>query len=83
MASNRYIARPMYEARPWIYLLCGLLALVASYRLSERDLVSPLIALCGIGAVLYGSVVLLRRRDFRQLRAHYSDQGELSRSRDE
>jgi len=67
------LSRPLYEAMPWIYLLCGLLAVAASYR-HRGSGASVLIGILGIFAVIAGIVLLLRRRDFRELRAQYGDQ---------
>ena len=67
------LSRPLYEALPWIYVLCGLLALAASYR-HRGSGVSVIIGIFGILAVIAGIVLLLRRRDFRELRAQYKDQ---------
>ena len=67
------LSRPLYEALPWIYGLCGLLALAASYRRRGSG-ASVVIGILGILAVIAGIVLLLRRRDFRELRAQYEDQ---------
>jgi hypothetical protein len=64
----------MYEGLPWLYIACGAAALGASYRL-EQDLraLSVVAGLAGIAAVIGGVAVLLRRRDFRELRSRYGD----------
>lgn len=64
--------RPVYEGLPWFYVGCGLLALVASYQ-NESRFFSLILGVLGIFCVLGGIVVLLRRRDFRALRAQYHD----------
>jgi uncharacterized membrane protein HdeD (DUF308 family) len=67
------LSRPVYESLPWLYVLSGLAALAASYfRLAHPwSLISGVL---GLLLLLGGIVVLLRRRDFRQMRAnHYLD----------
>jgi hypothetical protein len=78
------LSRPLYESLPWLYILGGILALAASYRHEGRGLGVTLLGLFGLFALLAGIVVLLRRRDYRELRSHYSNPGSLlSKSRDE
>lgn len=69
------LSRPVYESLPWLYVACGVLALVVSW-FQESRLISLLLGLFGFAAVLGGVVVLLRRRDFRELSASYT-RGEL------
>ena len=64
------LSRPLYEGLPWGYLLCGLLALLGSYFETSTGL-SLLLGIPGLLAVLGGTVVLLRRRGYRRLRAQY------------
>jgi hypothetical protein len=63
------LARPLYEALPWIYMAAGLSALVASYFHDSKH-ISLVLGLPGLIAVVGGVVVALRRRDYRQLRAN-------------
>ena len=74
------LSRPVYEALPWFYVGCGLVALLASY-FQESKAISLILGLLGLTCVLGGVVVLLRRRDFRELSAHYdnTDSSELGR----
>jgi hypothetical protein len=66
----------MYEGLPWLYIACGAAALGASYRLEQRFLALSLtMGLAGIAAVIVGVAVLLRRRDFRDLRSRYGETG--------
>jgi hypothetical protein len=67
--SDQRLARPVYEALPWIYLLCGLAALTASYL--TRGVMSTVLGLPGLVATIGGIVVLLRRRGYRKMRADY------------
>jgi Flp pilus assembly protein TadB len=66
---GHHISRPIYEALPYIYILCGLVALAASY-LHPSKLMSLLLGLPGLVGVLGGVVVVLRRRDYRQMKAN-------------
>ena len=61
----------MYEGLPWLYIGAGLAALGASYLIGDTHAASLLAGLAGLAAVLGGIVVLLRRRDYRDLRSQY------------
>lgn len=78
-----HLSRPLYESLPWLYILGGLFALAISYRHEGRGLLINLLGILGFLALIAGIVILLRRRDFRDLRAHYSEPGALPKSRDE
>lgn len=67
------LSRPLYEGLPWIYVACGLAALVGSYLSPSRAL-SFAVGLLGLLGVLGGIVVLLRRRDYRELRSQYGNE---------
>lgn len=71
--SEKRLPRPLYEALPWLYVLLGLIALVASYLVQSLAVLSALLGLAGFAVLLGGVVVLLRRRDFRELRSQYGD----------
>ena len=66
-------SRPVYEGLPWLYITCGLLILVGSYLLAAHGVLSLLAGIVGLLFVLGGVVVLLRRRDYRELRSQYPD----------
>ena len=66
-------SRPVYEGLPWLYITCGLLILGGSYLLSAHGLLSLLAGIAGLLFVLFGVVILLRRRDYRELRSQYPD----------
>ena len=69
-----HLSRPMYEGLPWLYIAGGLAALGASYHLDgDSRALSLAVGLAGTLAVVGGVAVLLRRRDFRELRTRYGD----------
>jgi hypothetical protein len=75
-----HLSRPVYEFLPWVYIICGAAALLASYLLATRRGFSLAVGLLGLSAVVAGIVVLLRRRDYRELRAQYADPDALNGS---
>ena len=74
MLRSRHLSAPLYEGLPWAYLGGGLIALVGSYFSPHRPL-SLITGAAGLAGVLAGTVVLLRRRDFRALRSQYGETG--------
>ncbi len=72
----------MYEGLPWLYIGAGLAALAVSYLLGDTRAVGLIAGLMGLAAVVGGVVVLLRRRDYRELRSQYG-QPDLTRRRDQ
>ena len=75
---SHHFSRPVYEGLPWLYISCGVAALVASYLLASRGRLSLLVGLLGLGILVGGIVVLLRRRDYRQLRSQYANPDSLT-----
>jgi membrane associated rhomboid family serine protease len=73
-----HFSRPVYEGLPWIYIICGVAALFASYLLAARGLISLSAGVLGVLGLVAGIVVLLRRRDYRALRSQYADPDSLS-----
>jgi Flp pilus assembly protein TadB len=71
-------SRPVYEGLPWFYIICGLAVLLGSYLLAAHGVLSLLAGIVGILLLLGGVVVLLRRRDYRELRSQYADPDSLS-----
>ncbi|HEY6483196.1 MAG TPA: hypothetical protein VIY54_06695 [Steroidobacteraceae bacterium] len=66
------LSRPLYEGLPWVYMACGLAALAGSYvRLSHT--MSVVVAGAGFLSILWGVVVLMRRREYRRLRSEYDN----------
>ena len=77
-----HLSRPMYEGLPWLYITGGLAALVISYVIGDSHALGLLTGLGGLAALLGGVVVLLRRRDYRDLRSQYG-QPELTHRKDQ
>lgn len=69
------LSRPVYESLPWIYLAMGLAALIASYVVRGMPFLSFVAGLTGFAGVLGGIVILLRRRDYREMRERYPHDG--------
>jgi hypothetical protein len=82
MVSVMHLSRPVYEGLPWIYIGAGLGALGASYLIGDSRAMGLLTGLAGLAALLGGVVVLLRRRDYRELRSQY-DQADIGQRRDQ
>jgi membrane-bound ClpP family serine protease len=72
----------MYEGLPWLYIGAGVIAIGASYLIGDSHVVGLLVGLAGLVALLAGVVVLLRRRDFRQMRSQYG-QPDLTQRQDQ
>ena len=81
--SRKHLSRPLYEALPWLYIVCGLIGVGASYLNPSRAM-SFLLGVPGLVAVIGGIVVILRRRDFRKMREDYlnTDESLLPKSKD-
>jgi len=70
--TEKRLSRPLYEGLPWIYVTGGAAALFGSY-MSPSGALSIAIGILGFLGVLAGIVVLLRRRDYREMRSHYGN----------
>ena len=77
-----HLSRPMYEGLPWLYIGAGLAALGGSYAVGDSHPMGLLAGVGGLTALLGGVVVLLRRRDYRDMRSQYG-QPELTQRRDQ
>ncbi len=75
---SRRFPRPIYESLPWIYLGIGLAALVTSYALDGVPVLSFIAGTVGFFGVLGGVVILLRRRDYREMRQRYPHEDETT-----
>jgi small-conductance mechanosensitive channel len=64
------LARSIYESLPYVYMLVGIGALLASFLWRAEDW-SDLVAGFGLIVVVIGLALALRRRDFRIQKRHY------------
>ncbi len=76
-AAPQRFSRPVYEGLPWIYIAVGIAALIGSY-LRPSGALSLIAGVVGIVGVIGGVVILLRRRDYRELRSQYADPDSLN-----
>ncbi|MEO7775733.1 MAG: hypothetical protein ABIT36_08775, partial [Steroidobacteraceae bacterium] len=65
------LKRPLYESLPLLYGAGGLAGLVVGYLLRSHTLASLLLSVTGLGGLLAGLVIWLRRRDYRRLSEQY------------
>jgi hypothetical protein len=77
-SRSPHLSRPLYEGLPWLYISFGIAALVASYLLTRRSTLSLIAGMSGLATLVGGIVVLLRRRNYRQLRSEYADPDSLT-----
>lgn len=66
-----WIARPLYELIPYLYMLVGLVLLGAAW-LIDMEALPGLLLLLGAVSLLAGIVLWLRRKDYRTTQAEYS-----------
>lgn len=69
--SRIWLTKPIYEFLPYLYLLLGLISLLASLYL-DFWYWPTVCLLVGVVCLIAGLVVLLRRRDFRRERPRQS-----------
>jgi hypothetical protein len=66
-----WIARPVYELIPYVYMVVGLILLGAAWLL-ETELLPGIFLLLGSLSLLAGIVLWLRRKDYRTTQAEYN-----------
>jgi hypothetical protein len=66
-----WIARPLYELLPYIYMLVGLILLSAAWLITVETLPGVLLVV-GSLSLLAGIVLWLRRKDYRTTQAEYN-----------
>jgi LPXTG-motif cell wall-anchored protein len=64
------VARPLYEALPYVYVVIGVAAIAGSFVWRVADW-SWTLAVAGLVVLVGGLVLLLRRRDYRIQKRHY------------
>jgi nitrate reductase gamma subunit len=67
-----HFSRPLYEGLPWVYIALGAGAVAVSYELTDAGVLAVVIGMLGFAALVAGMMILLRRRDFRDLGRHYA-----------
>jgi hypothetical protein len=75
-------SRPVYEGLPWFYIICGLAVLGGSYLLASHGILSLFVGIIGLLVLLAGVVLVLRRRDYRELRSQYADPDSLGNNKE-
>jgi Flp pilus assembly protein TadB len=66
-----WLARPVYEFLPYLYMLVGVGLLAAAWFIEISTLPSVLL-LVGVLAIMAGLVLWLRRRDYRTRQSEYN-----------
>ena len=70
-----WLTKPLYEVLPYAYMVLGTVSLIASIYVNYWHW--PMIAtVVGIGCLIAGLVVWLRRRDYRHSRNRKMDIGD-------
>jgi hypothetical protein len=67
-----WLARPLYEVLPYLYMLMGVALLGWAWSLQLTTL-PGLVMFVGALSLLAGIVLWLRRRDFRRRQAEYDE----------
>jgi Flp pilus assembly protein TadB len=67
-----WLARPVYELLPYLYMLVGLALLVAAWFIEISTLPSVFLVI-GVLSIMAGLVLWLRRRDYRTRQAEYNN----------
>lgn len=66
-----WIARPLYELIPYLYMIVGLLLLGAAWLITT-DLLPGIFLVVGSLSLMAGIVLWLRRKDYRTTQAEYN-----------
>jgi hypothetical protein len=66
-----WIARPIYELLPYLYMIVGLILLAAAWVVEMQTLPSVFMVV-GSLSLMAGLVLWLRRRDYRTRQAEYN-----------
>lgn len=69
--GTMWLARPIYEFLPYLYMLVGLVLLAAAW-LVGTEVLPGVLMLLGALSLLAGLVLWLRRRDYRASQAEYN-----------
>lgn len=67
-----WLARPIYEMLPYLYMLVGIVLLAAAWLIPAESL-PGLFMVVGSLSLLAGIVLWLRRRDYRSTQAEYTN----------
>jgi hypothetical protein len=67
-----WLARPVYEFLPYLYMLFGLALLGAAWFFEVSTLPSVFMVV-GVLSIMAGLVLWLRRRDYRTRQAEYNN----------
>lgn len=66
-----WLARPVYESLPYVYMIVGLGLLAAAWFVESETLPSVFMVV-GALSLMAGLVLWLRRRDYRTRQAEYN-----------
>ena len=66
-----WLARPVYEFLPYLYMLVGVVMLGAAWFIEMSALPSVLLVV-GVLSMMAGVVLWLRRRDYRTRQSEYN-----------
>ena len=66
-----WLARPIYEFLPYLYMLVGLGLLAAAWFIEMSTLPSVFLVV-GVLSIMAGLVLWLRRRDYRTRQSEYN-----------
>jgi Flp pilus assembly protein TadB len=66
-----WLARPIYEFLPYLYMLVGVALLAAAWFI-EMSTLPSIFMLVGVLSIMAGLVLWLRRRDYRTRQSEYN-----------